>query len=346
MTEQLCLASKAHFESLSRWRLLPLYHYPQNHKWSASSSSIQWVFTTLWCIIALILAILFLCVGIYKSVAGAVGAYYMLSLGFGAVIPAATIRFRFTGVFPMLLIANTPQLLLCLLYFSYNSLYTAMLLAHEWSGYAKERKSLRVTSPSGKQRSTYRLQLPYRYGIPLLCVSSLLHWLVSQSIFLVILDAYRTTGIQTAEGEVITCGYSPVAILITILAGALVVIAGVANGRRRYKAGIPLAGSCSAAISAACHPPPGDVAPSTKAVLWGVCESMDGKWDTKVSLPWGKESDPRKTAGTTATTMTTTGRITLHIGHCSFTSLAAEEPIEGDLYAGSETSLNRFGKTD
>ena len=47
-------------------------------------------------------------------------------------------------------------------------------------------------------------------------------------------------------------------------------ILGVGSGLRRYKGGIPLAGSCSAAISAACHPlvDEGDVA--QVPVKWGV----------------------------------------------------------------------------
>ncbi len=39
---------------------------------------------------------------------------------------------------------------------------------------------------------------------------------------------------------------------------------------RRYDPGIPLVGSCSAAISAACHPPPADCNAAWKCVQWGV----------------------------------------------------------------------------
>ena len=90
---------------------------------------------------------------------------------------------------------------------------------------------------------------------PLSCIG------LSQSIFLVVINAYKYDGTPdpAAGQDRIACGYSPIAILITIVVGILVLLGGIANGFRRYpQVGIPLAASCSAAISAACHPPPGD----------------------------------------------------------------------------------------
>jgi hypothetical protein len=49
-------------------------------------------------------------------------------------------------------------------------------------------------------------------------------------------------------------GYSSIAIICTIILGTLVVIVGLGFGFRRYSPGIPLVGSCSVAIAAACHP--------------------------------------------------------------------------------------------
>jgi hypothetical protein len=60
---------------------------------------------------------------------------------------------------------------------------------------AYHRKGLRVSeNPRGAQRSTYFLQLPYRYAIPLLIVSSAMHWMVSQSLFLVTVLRYQPGG--------------------------------------------------------------------------------------------------------------------------------------------------------
>ena len=106
------------------------------------------------------------------------------NLGFGAVNAQSTVTMGMQGkgaetVIANTLLANLPQLILSFLYFLYNSLFTQMLLADEWNRYAHERKGLRVTSPVRQQRSTYYLHLPYKYGIPLLVMSGLLHWLVS-----------------------------------------------------------------------------------------------------------------------------------------------------------------------
>ena len=43
----------------------------------------------------------------------------------------------------------------------------------------------------GQQRSTYYLQLPYVYSVPLTIASGTLHWLISESIFLVRIDTWR-----------------------------------------------------------------------------------------------------------------------------------------------------------
>lgn len=221
---------------------------------------------------------------------------YLWTLGYGGVSGETVIQFPsiLSGkLIPLILIANLPQALLSFLYLTYNALFTSMLLAEEWSGFAHQRKTLRVTCPVGKQRSTYWLQLPYFYGIPLLVMSGILHWLVSQAIFLV-----RIVVEETSRAELdSTCGYSPIAIITVIPLGALLLLVVIANGFRKYKQGMPLAGSCSAAISAACHRPREDVDAAVLPVLWG-------------------------SVGTEGP-----------IGHCCFTSFEISAPVEGELYA-------------
>ena len=51
------------------------------------------------------------------------------------------------------------------LYVSINSLCVSMHDAHAWSGFGKSAKTLRVSSPTGDQRKTYCLQIPWTYGI-------------------------------------------------------------------------------------------------------------------------------------------------------------------------------------
>lgn len=80
-------------------------------------------------------------------------------------------------------------------------------------------------------------------------------------------------------------------------------------GFRKYKPGIPLVGSCSAAISAACHPPQGDDKPSRKVVQWGSC-------------------GPMSTLGMTGDDQTLSSGES-ETGHCSLTSFNVEPPVEG-----------------
>jgi len=81
---------------------------------------------------------------------------------------------------------NSSQLGVSIAYLAYNGLFTRMLAEREWTsfgGTGSEYKSLRVSRPSGTQRSTYRLQLPYRWSIPLMLASGTLHWLVSNCVY-------------------------------------------------------------------------------------------------------------------------------------------------------------------
>ena len=223
---------------------------------------------------------------------------HLWQMGYGAVTEESMFELNHGGSSALPLnavVANLPQVVLSFLFLLYNGLFTSMLLADEWNGYVRERKPLRVTDPKGAQRSTYRLQLPYKYGIPLLTASATLHWLVSQSLFLVNMTGYWTKG-QHLIQTISAIGYSCIAIITVIFLGAILLLLEVLNGFRVHR-GMPLAGSCSAAISAACHRPEQDVDAATKPVMWGVVSSKNG------------------------------------VGHCCFTSLEVSRPIPGELYS-------------
>ena len=86
-------------------------------------------------------------------------------LGFGQVNSSAIVGVAPPGLIAKILFANLPQGILSLLYLTYNGLFSCMLGAHEWSQFATNYRTVRVTSPVGKQRSTYYLQLPYYYAV-------------------------------------------------------------------------------------------------------------------------------------------------------------------------------------
>ena len=177
-----------------------------------------------------------------------------------------------------------------------------MLMAREWSEFAHSRRTLRVTAPSGQQRSTYWLSLPYRFAIPLLVSSMLLHWLISQAIFLdrrtVETVWWNDPYTDNTVGSVSTVGYSPLAVLLSLFWGLIMICGLIGLGFRKYKAGIPLASSCSAAISAACHRYADEDSPEKLPLQWGVVGSWNG------------------------------------VGHCSFSSREVQLPQPNFRYAG------------
>lgn len=232
-------------------------------------------------------------------------------MGFGAVdIRALAILdsqtqskgFRDSG---SIIVANLPQLCISVLYLLYNSIITPMLLGDEWDRFSYSRKTLRVTLPIGGQRSTYFLSVPYKYSVPLMVASGLMHWLVSQSMFLARVVEYRG---DTLTNESITAvGFSPIAIYCVVTGVCMMLLVALILGVQRYEGTMPLVGSCSAVISAACHPDPQTYPSAHLPLQWGVI-STDGD-----------------------------------IGHCSFSSGPVSPPIPGGWYAGTASAYRQSG---
>lgn len=136
-------------------------------------------------------------------------------------------------------------------------------------------------------------------------LSGTLHWLVSQSIFLIAIDYYDAIGnpgleviYSQAATDYKTLGFSPSAIISVIVMGSLMVISIIGFGFVPYKRGMPLAGSCSMAISAACHVDEHGTMAATQQLQWGVVsKSLDG------------------------------------IGHCAFSTEEVEALVDGETYA-------------
>jgi hypothetical protein len=235
------------------------------------------------------------------------GSFSSLSgLGFGAATSETIIEWGIpvsgsSALIKNVLIANTPQLILSGIYLSLNNVLTRMQMAVEWASYSIERKALRVShARAGAQRSTYFLQLPYRIGLPLMMVSATLHWLVSQSIFLVSINTFDARGRpKTEESEIATCGFSPVAIICTLVVGAVAILFPLFMGAQKLPpGGMPLVGSNSVGIAAACHP-------------------LDDGDDVQKPLMWGVISESNDDG----------------FGHCSFYSSVVGLPVQGRLYA-------------
>lgn len=173
------------------------------------------------------------------------------------------------------LLANAPQLVVSYIYIAYNGLLTSMLTTAEWVAYAARPKNLRVTWPKGQQRTRNYLQLPYLYGIPLLIASTLLHWLISQSLYLVRVTGYESDGTESYGNSVSAAGYSPFAIVFAISMGAAMLVAALLIGLlRAYPTNAPLAACCSASLAASCQPqePMTEDDVTQKKLQWGVVD--------------------------------------------------------------------------
>ena len=169
------------------------------------------------------------------------------ALGFGTVqldymIPG----FMGDSIWANVIIVNIPQLCLSFVYFFVNGLFTSMLLTVEYNDYATIRKGLRVSAPDGHQRSTYYLQLPYRYAGTLIVLSALLHWLVSQSLFLVRITEYDVAGNPISSltgGDLVGHGCSGIALVFTVILSGRMLFACLAFCCRKQCAKVPIVAS-------------------------------------------------------------------------------------------------------
>ncbi|KIW75837.1 hypothetical protein Z517_10582 [Fonsecaea pedrosoi CBS 271.37] len=319
-TKGLCLLSKSDvvmaIKTKSHWslrakkgegQLSPRVARLRTKRGLESASITRWSLTTGLTALALIAVAFLLAIATrtIKSYGFNIG-----SIGFGKVTQAGVITGWSIGaadsatsrILSSILIANLPQTIFSFLYLNLNGVLTSMWLAREWSQFASERKPLRVSKPKASQRSTHFLQLPYKVAVPLMVMSGALHWVISQSIFLAVVAEYRADGSLLDPTFIATCGFSPMAMIIVLVLGGLLVVVTLGLGTvMKYDASIPLVGSCSAAIAAACHQPSWDTDASLKAVQWGAIPGMDNS------------------AG---------------VGHCAFSSGEVEPVQDGRSYAG------------
>ncbi|KAI1194267.1 hypothetical protein F5X97DRAFT_327717 [Nemania serpens] len=124
----------------------------------------------------------------------------------------------------------------------YNGLFTRLQITKEWALF-EDYQPLRVTDAKGDQVSSYRLQLPYKYGIPLLCVNAGLHWVLSNTIYLVV----------SVGGSSVLVGYSNFALSVMIVISIAIICVPILVGLEQSSPNMIHPGSNSLSISAACH---------------------------------------------------------------------------------------------
>ncbi|KAI9726332.1 MAG: hypothetical protein M1828_001606 [Chrysothrix sp. TS-e1954] len=212
----------------------------QRLRWFRAASTSRWLFTVSACLFVFIVGIVLLNVG-----TGSVSFHTWGTIDTDKL-------FGDGGLIGNLLLANVAHFVISIVYLLYNTLFTCMTLSAEYLSHARRRRTVRVSSPRGAQRSTYWLQLPYRYAIPFMLIMATLHWLVSQSIYLV--NIQSTSWDLSLIDLFINCGFNLGAVLLSCLVGAGLIISLIVIAfSRTYPSGMPLASSCSLTISAACH---------------------------------------------------------------------------------------------
>ncbi|KAF5243582.1 hypothetical protein FANTH_8161 [Fusarium anthophilum] len=185
------------------------------------------------------------------------------------------------------------------------------------------------TQSLGGQRSTYRLQLPYRWSVPLLAISNILHWVYSNCFYLSNYEFYDP--LIPYEIAEIDRGlqFSSVAILIGFSISVVIALSPMILARRELPGQMVLGGSNYKVISAACHCIPFSPSNTTEkagtvtAHLLDISESGVGSLDmmATMKLRWGEV--PTTNADS-------------EVGHLAFgvEEQGVTEPIEGKRYSG------------
>ncbi|KAK3987182.1 hypothetical protein QBC44DRAFT_295501 [Cladorrhinum sp. PSN332] len=292
-TRGMCLASKYDFQRAKsrkipceQWAREPREWKPQPRRWFASVSLGRWIASLAIYALGLALTLLMFQWAVsrlaYRRIPTSLPALYA-QYGFGELSPFTLVAMNLPlqdpdGLILNVLLANTPQLLLSVLYITLNVILTTFLVQQEFSNMYKVRKPLRVSEPTGIQRSSYFVSLPLRYGIPMGLCSGLMHWLLSRSLFLA-----RVAGVDSTTGEAVreagfsSCGFSPFAVFITIIVGAVLVLIVIGLGFRKYDGVMTMVGTNSLAIAAACHVLPEDREDGyLLPVQWGVVSMQNG----------------------------------------------------------------------
>jgi hypothetical protein len=179
------------------------------------------------------------------------------------------------------LFANCWHLALSFIYVLYNSLITNVSTGVEWSRFGSQRTTLRTSCPRGLQRSAYYLSLPYKYSVPLKIIMALLHWLISQSVFLAEAHAYTPTGQRDPSLDSSRAGYSLLGMIFSVSVGTGLLLFLPVFASRKVTFCLPVVTTSSAAISASCHRHSADVDAAFLPVVWGVVPQNDDGNDPK-----------------------------------------------------------------
>ncbi|OAP58265.1 hypothetical protein AYL99_07355 [Fonsecaea erecta] len=201
-------------------------------------------------------------------------------LGFGSTTVSGELNINESGsVTTLAFVSNIPQVFLAVVTLVTNAALIEMTQAADYAQFAIKSQRLRVSEAVGSQEGTYLLGMPLKYAIPTITVTRLLHWCVSQSIVPVKVTSYPTDSdpydldLGTAD-----LAFSPLAIIASTIMAGILVLSTLLLGLKKLKGPMPLASSCSLALSAAVHPHEDTIDQTAiyGPVRWGVTEFEEG----------------------------------------------------------------------
>ncbi|RYO75614.1 hypothetical protein DL766_004240 [Monosporascus sp. MC13-8B] len=211
-----------------------------------------------------------------------------------------------SGIVPNLIVANVPHVFFFILYMAYSDIYAKMHMAVEFNEYSKRAMGLRVSEkPRGAQLGSHFFGLSAHWGLPIITVSSTIHWLTSQAIFFVRVDGVNNEGVVDPNDQLARLGYNCRAIAAIVGILLLIAIVTVCLGWfQKFEVSFGEVGN-SLVISAACHPP-GD---------W----NQDGQMSMR-ELSWGDVpvDEKRRSEG---------------VRHCSFAPIPPRKLLVGAYYS-------------
>ncbi|KAK8215845.1 hypothetical protein IWZ01DRAFT_180291 [Phyllosticta capitalensis] len=207
------------------------YRIPEETIWFKSASRSKWYLTYGLISIMAIIAAPLLVLELYNlwQAGIPIDPASLWSEGIGSFNPYAYVVPQVVEKLPQLgqyffstFVANIFQVIISFFYLVYNSLITSLLIADEWNRFIYTRKAVRVSTPRSLQRSSYFLSLPLKYSVPLNIINTLLHWLVSQCVFVVASVEMITPDFShDKENDSFIIGFSTIATVLAIPAGAI-----------------------------------------------------------------------------------------------------------------------------
>ncbi|KIW00772.1 uncharacterized protein PV09_07752 [Verruconis gallopava] len=276
-TRGMCLADRVNIKHLWRIPGAGLPYSDKRLRWAQSVNKGKWTFFALLLGVSYGLIALFGAWGFSHTKKRGVSMSFssLWQLGFGTPHQDAIVIYDLQGIstIGMAVLANLPQIFLAMVWLLYMGIITTMFLASDWARYSSRAQSLMVSSPKGEQRSMWFLGAPFAYGSVLLVLQIILHWLISQAIFVISIMIYNPDGSPAQSlSKFVNCGYSPIAIIFSIIGATVIVMSAIALSMRRFPTGAPpVVATCSAAISSACHLTAGlhNEAVVYEKLLWG-----------------------------------------------------------------------------